>query len=32
MGELGGFEGKSSYKSSKNHGGVGSAFGSGEII
>ena len=30
--ELGGFGGKSSYKISMNHGGVGSASGSGEII
>jgi hypothetical protein len=32
MGELGGFGGKSSDKSSKNHGGIGSASGSGEMI
>jgi hypothetical protein len=32
MGELRGFGGKSSYKSSKNHEGIGSDFGSGEIM
>jgi hypothetical protein len=32
VGELGGLRGKSSDMSSKNHGGVGSASGSGEMI
>jgi hypothetical protein len=32
MGELGGFGGESLDKSSKNHGGVGRASGSGEMI
>jgi hypothetical protein len=32
MGELGGFGGESSDKSSKNHGGVGRVLGSGEMI
>jgi hypothetical protein len=31
-GELGGLRGKSSDMSSKNHGGVGSASGLGEMI
>jgi hypothetical protein len=32
MRELEGFGGKSSNKSSKNHGGIGSAYASGEMI
>jgi hypothetical protein len=32
MGELGGFEGESSDKSSKKHGGIRSASSSGEMI